>query len=85
MEKTVPNFTIEYKKSLAASGIADVTSFNDREIRLNLTEGGKAIITGEAMKIVCFEKRTGEFRLAGVVSGVKFSSASQSFIKRFFR
>lgn len=85
MEKTVPDFAIEYKKSLAASGVADVMSFNDREIRLSLTEGGKAVITGDGMKIVCFEKRTGEFKLVGAVSGVRFSSAAQPFLKRFFK
>lgn len=85
MDKIVPNFVIEYKKSLAATGVADVISFNDREIKFTLVEGGKVSVTGEALKIVCFEKRTGEFRLAGVVCGVKFSSGAQSAFGRFFK
>lgn len=85
MDKIVPNFVIEYKKSFSASGVADVISFNDREIKFTLAEGGKVSVFGEALKIVGFEKRTGDFRLVGVVCGVKFSSGAQSAFGRFFR
>ena len=84
MDKIIPNFCIEYKKSLIASGIADVISFNEREIRLKLEDGGRVNITGENLKIVGFEKRTGEFKLVGTVLSIKFlGGASSPFMKLF--
>mgnify|MGYP002521566916 CR=1 FL=1 len=85
MDKVIPNFVIEYKKSLVASGVGDVISFNEREIRLNLAEGGKVLICGEGLKIVKFEKKTGEFKLIGAVGSVKFLSGGQTALKRFFK
>ena len=65
--------------------MGDVISFNDREIRLSLVEGGRVCITGEGLKIVGFEKRTGEFKMVGAVVGVKFLSGGQTTLKRFFK
>lgn len=85
MDKIIPDFVIEYKKSFTASGVGDVISFNDREIRLSLVEGGRVCITGEGLKIVGFEKRTGEFKMVGAVVAVKFLSGAQTTLKRFFK
>ena len=85
MEKVQPVFTIEYKKSFSASGICDVLAFNEREIKLAIVEGGRMVITGESLKIVGFNKQSGEFKLVGIVSGVKFLSATGSPLKRLFK
>ena len=85
MDKVIPNFCIEYKKSLIASGVGDVISFNEREIKLKLEDGGRVNITGDNLKIVGFEKRTGEFKLAGVVMSVKFLGGASSPLAKLFK
>ena len=85
MDKIIPNFCIEYKKSLIASGICDVAVFNEREIRLKLEDGGRVNITGENLKIVGFEKKTGEFKLVGIVLSVKFLSGALSPFMKLFK
>ena len=85
MDKVFPNFCIEYKKSLIASSVGDVISFNEREIKLKLEDGGRVNIAGDNLKIVGFEKRTGEFKLAGVVLSVKFLGGASSPLAKLFK
>ena len=52
MEQTKNHIVnIDNRNALSASGISDVTSFNEREVRLTLCGGGKMVISGDAMKI----------------------------------
>lgn len=46
MDKIIPEFVIEYKKSFTASGVGDVISFNDREIRLKPCRGRQGLYNG---------------------------------------
>ena len=72
MDKVIPNFCIEYKKSLIASGIGDVISFNEREIKLKLEDGGRVNIAGD-------------IKLAGVVLSVKFLGGASSPLAKLFK
>ena len=85
MEKISPVICIDYMKSFSASGVEDVLAFNDREIRLAFSGGGRARILGEGLKIIEFEKRNGEFKLSGAVVGLKFSNGLGGAMKRFLK
>ena len=85
MDKIIPDFVIEYKKSFTASGVGDVISFNDREIRLSLVEGGRVCITGEGLKIVRFNELDGSLSLSGKVNAVRYDEQKPPILKRIFK
>lgn len=85
MEQERTTFNLEYRKSVVACGVKDVLSFNDKEIKVALFDGGKGFITGEEMKIVGFNKQSGELKAVGVVSGIKFSSSARAFFKKLVK
>ena len=82
MEQTKNHIVnIDNRNALSASGISDVTSFNEREVRLTLCGGGKMVISGDAMKIDGFSKQTGEVR----IYAVKYSDMAIPSVKKFFK
>ncbi len=76
---------IDNRSRLSASGIADVASFNEREVRASLCGGGKIIVIGESLKIDGFSKQSGDMKLSGKIYAVKYSDFSASGVKKFFR
>ena len=86
MEQKIPhNLTLESRNYLALTGIADVASFNENEVRLRLSGGEKITVNGEKLQIVGFDKKTGDCRLAGKINAVKYTDAGLSSPRRFFR
>ena len=86
MEQTKNHIVnIDNRNALSASGISDVTSFNEREVRLTLCGGGKMVISGDAMKIDGFSKQTGEVRIGGRIYAVKYSDMTIPSVKKFFK
>lgn len=85
MEQNAHNLTLENRNYLTLSGITDVGSFNENEIRLKLSDGVKITVTGSKLQIVGFDKKTGECRLSGRVNAIKYAEVGVSAPKRFFR
>ncbi len=74
MEQTKAHkLTLDDRKYLAVCGVADVLCFNEREVRLSLSGGGKMFVTGENLKIEGFSRQTGEARVNGTVRSIKYS------------
>ena len=85
MEKIVKHtLFLEYGQGLLATAIAEVLSFDEKEVKLSLSSGGKLLVQGAKMKINGFDKGSGEFKLSGDVSSVKYLSNTTSKIKKLF-
>lgn len=63
-------------KEFTASGVVDVLAFGDREIRLSLVDGRKMVLSGENFVMGGFSKQTGDVRLSGRVSSIKYCGGS---------
>ncbi|MBO4262691.1 MAG: YabP/YqfC family sporulation protein [Clostridia bacterium] len=86
MEQIRPNdVSIENRSRLLVTGIKDVGAFNESEIRLELLQGGRMVITGEKLNISGFDKATGEIRLCGKINSLKYVDKALPAGKRFFR
>ncbi len=83
MEEQVQTALIEQQKKITMTGVASVDSFTERQISLSLA-GGRAVISGEGLKIVSFSQSGGGFCATGKISGVQFSEKKQKIAKRLF-
>ena len=74
---------IDNRKSFSASGISDVLSFNEREVRMTLAGGGKLIILGDNLKIDGFSKQSREVRISGLLRSLRYGETfgSHGFFK----
>lgn len=72
---------IENRKSLSAQNVAEVKAFCQTEITLELKDKQKLIIWGDGLKIVSFNKETGEFAMVGEVRQLRFAKNK---LKQFF-
>ena len=64
--------------------VESVDSFSTQQISLTV-EGGKAVITGETLKIVNFSKSNGNFAAEGKITGLKYLGKRDKITKRMFR
>ncbi|MBQ7374198.1 MAG: hypothetical protein IJW64_06560 [Clostridia bacterium] len=85
MDKNIRHtLLIEQGQGLIATAVLEVSSFNEKEIRLNLSTGGKLAVFGEKLKINGFDKNSGELKLSGAVLCVKYATSTSSKIKKLF-
>lgn len=75
----------ENRKSFYASGAEDVISFSENEVRISLCGGMKMVVTGEGLKMIGFDKRSGEVRLIGTVKGIAYRDAAFTGKRKIFR
>ncbi len=83
-ENAAQNVTIEQQKKITMTSVESVDSFTAQQITLTLTGGGRAIITGENLKIIHFTKSNGNFGAVGKISGVRFADKKLKISKRLF-
>lgn len=76
---------IESGQGFFATAIAEVLSFNEKEIRLAIFGGGRLIVLGENLKISGFNNQLGELKVSGKVLSLKYLSAVISPVKRLFK
>ncbi|HIY78456.1 MAG TPA: hypothetical protein H9728_05365 [Candidatus Borkfalkia excrementavium] len=74
---------IEQQKKVTMTGVAAVDSFTPQQINITL-DSGRAVITGEGLKIVNFSKSAGNFSAVGKVTGIRFSGKKEKLSKRLF-
>ncbi len=74
-----------FKNGLSGVSVAEVTSFSDKEIRLNLCDERKLTVNGDDLKIVNFSKATGELSVVGKITGVSYREKGEKILKRLFK
>ena len=82
MENNLHTFLIESRKRITATQIDEVLGFTDREIRLKTKENTNIIITGQSLKILCFDNKNGAFTMSGTVETVRYRQSGENFIKK---
>lgn len=84
MDERVQTVQIEQQKKIIMTCVESVDSFSTQQISLTV-EGGKAVITGETLKIVNFSKSNGNFAAEGKITGLKYLGKRDKITKRLFR
>ena len=84
MDERVQTVQIEQQKKIIMTCVESVDSFSTQQISLTV-EGGKAVITGEPLKIVNFSKSNGNFAAEGKITGLKYLGKRDKITKRLFR
>ena len=74
---------IEQQKKITMTGVSAVDGFTSREIRI-MFENGRAVISGEDLKIVSFSKSNGNFSAVGRIAGIRFFAKHEKLTKRLF-
>ncbi len=73
-EKRIHNLSLENRKILKATGVADVEGFDDTKIYAML-DNMAFTIGGKALKVVSFSSETGELSVEGEINSVIYSNA----------
>ena len=68
------SLSIEKRKILTATGIADVEGFDETKI-LAMLDGTAFTIGGKNLKIVSFSAETGNLKVEGEIDSVTYTSA----------
>lgn len=84
MEEKMQTALIEEQKKITMTGVESVDSFSTQQITLTVSNG-KAVISGDGLKIVNFSKSNGNFIAEGKISGLKYLGKHEKVIKRLFR
>ena len=76
--------TLEDRKKLTLTQVSSVDDFSEERINLTINNI-KVKVCGEKLKIVNFNKSSGNFCIEGVVDEIKFGSKKTSIIKKIFK
>ncbi|MBE6720318.1 MAG: sporulation protein YabP [Ruminococcaceae bacterium] len=76
---------IANRESAEISGVTDVDSFNEEEIRA-MSDYGELIIKGSSLQVETLELETGKLIISGNVAAVIYTdkTADKGFLKRMF-
>lgn len=76
---------IANRESAEISGVTDVDSFNEEEIRA-MSDYGELIIKGSSLQVETLELETGKLVISGNVAAVIYTdkTADKGFLKRMF-
>ncbi|MBR2337372.1 MAG: YabP/YqfC family sporulation protein [Clostridia bacterium] len=75
---------IEHGQGFVSTATEEVLSFNEKEMKISVFSGEKVYIFGDKLRINGFNKQTGELRVVGEVSSVKYSSSTRQKFKKLF-
>ncbi|MDT8715747.1 sporulation protein YabP [Clostridium sp. 19966] len=89
VEEKKSNLTLENRKKLFLTGVAEVISFNEEKILLN-TSLGMLAIKGVGLKMNKLDVQNGEVMISGTIdsciySGVVKKQDKESIISKLFR
>ncbi|MDD3279123.1 MAG: YabP/YqfC family sporulation protein [Lachnospiraceae bacterium] len=75
------------RRNAELEGVTDVISFDDKEIRLNTTEG-RLLISGKELHVGCIQLETGKVTIDGEISHITYQTAGKkqetSLLRRLF-
>lgn len=77
--------TIDNRKKVTATGILEVASFSDREIKLIVKDKTVLFLNGNNLKILGFDNQSGNFMLTGEIVSFKYRGKEESLIKKVFK
>jgi len=77
--------TLDDQRRLIVTGVAEVVSFSENEIKLETLNKKKMTISGSSLKISGFNKQSGEFRAEGQINMFKFAFKPDPIMKRLFK
>ncbi len=87
-EQLLPhNLIIEQRKTLNASGVKDVDSFDEQTV-VAVTQLGELTVRGNNLRISNFNAQTGDLSVEGSISSVSYSDdkpVNGGFFSRVFR
>ena len=75
---------LEARKRLSMGGVESVDNFSPQGLKLTVS-GGKIVVGGDGIKIIAFDKATGNLTAEGTFTEIKYFDKSQSLIKRIFK
>ena len=85
MEIVNHTLSLESRRRICLTAVLEVLSFSDKEIRLKLKNNEVLTISGENLKIVCFDSSNSNFTASGNVFGIKYKSGGVPIVKRVFK
>ena len=84
MEEKIQSVTIDQQKRITMTCVESVDSFSMQQISVTVG-GGKAIVSGEGLKIVNFSKSNGNFSAEGKITGLRYLGKRDKITKRLLR
>ena len=84
MDNFLHTLTVENQKCVRATGVKEVTFFNDREIRLRLASGTTLKIMGENLKITGFDDKNLTFNAVGKVVATSYKT-TENILKKVLK
>jgi|GEM_PF-3042245 len=82
---TMHSIALEDRKTFTATEVKEVASFSDKEVKIVTKNDEKITIIGDNLVINGFSKQQGTFSLTGNIRQIRYSGASESFLRRIFR
>lgn len=70
------NAVIENRERMSLTGVAAVESFNEREVKLTLDQGGMTIY-GQGLHMNKLNLEDGQLSLEGIIEGLEYSGKPQ--------
>ena len=85
MEVVNHTLNLESRRRVCLTAVLEVSAFSDKEIRLKLKNDESVILSGENLKIVCFDSSNGSFSASGNFLGIRYRTAGASIVKKVFK
>ena len=85
MEIINHTLTLENRKRICLTTVLEVLAFSDKEIRLKLKNNEVLILSGENLKIVCFDSSNSNFSASGNFVSIRYRTSSAPLVKKVFK
>lgn len=84
IKENIENLTLTNRNKLNITGVDCVESFSDEVLKL-VVNGSKMMVCGLGIKILSYDKSSGNFSAEGEIREIKYEHKKQPFIKRIFK
>ncbi len=85
MENCIHSVNIDGMARVTATAVEEVAGFTEKEIRLKVRGGDTLVLSGDNLKILCFDNKSGAFTAQGAIAGLKYRAKAESVVKRIFK
>ncbi len=85
MEVVNHTLSLENRKRICLTAVLEVLAFSDKEIRLKLKNNEVIVLSGENLKIVCFDSSASTFTASGNFTSVRYRAQNASIVKKVFK
>ena len=84
LKQNIENLTLINRNKLNITCVESVESFSEQVLKL-VVSGSKMIINGLCIKILAYDKLSGNFSAEGEIREIKYEHKKQPFMKRIFK